>query len=76
MSSIEKALTIYCTVVSFFCIALLISLLNIQNNIKDLNKNQEELQKEIEEVDNFNMEMWENQLKINDYLLGIPDETY
>lgn len=76
MNSLEKALMFYCTVVSFFCIALLISFLNIQNDIKDLNKNQEELQKEIEEVDNFNMEMWENQIEINKILLGIPDETY
>lgn len=76
MNSLEKALIIYCTVVSFFCLAILIGLLKLQDNIKDLNKNQEELQKEIEEVDSFNMEMWEDQIEINRILLGIPNETY
>lgn len=76
MNSLEKALVIYCTVVSFFCVAVLIGYLRLEKDIKDLNKNQETLQKEIEEVDNFNIEMWEDQIEINRILLGIPNETY
>ena len=76
MNSLEKALVIYCTVVSFFCIAILIGYLRLQNDMKNLNKNQEILQQEIEEVDNFNIEMWEDQIEINRILLGIPNETY
>lgn len=76
MNSLEKALVIYCTVVSFFCIAILVCFLKLQHDVETLNKNQETLQKEIEEVDNFNIEMWEDQIEINRILLGIPDETY
>lgn len=76
MNSLEKALLVYCLAVSFFCIAILIGMLRLQDDIKKLNKNQETLQEEIEEVDNFNIEMWEQQIEINRLLLGIPNETY
>lgn len=76
MNSLEKALLVYCSAVSFFCIAILIGMLRLQNAMETLNKNQETLQEEIEEVDNFNIEMWEQQIEINRLLLGIPNETY
>ena len=76
MNSLEKALLVYCTAVSFFCLAILIGLLRLQNAMEALNKNQETLEKNIEEVDNFNVEMWEDQIEINRILLGIPYETY
>mgnify|MGYP003302487861 CR=1 FL=1 len=76
MNSLEKAILFYCTAVSFFCIVILIGFLRLQKDIETLNKNQETLQKEIEEVDNFNILMWEDQIEINRILLGIPNETY
>ena len=76
MNSLEKALVFYCTVASFFCIALLIAILQLRNAMEILNKNQKTLEDNIEEVDNFNIEMWEKQIEINELLLGIPNETY
>ena len=76
MSSLEKALLIYCSAVSFFCVALLMCVFRLQSAMVDLNKNQAILEQNLEEVDSFNVEMWENQIKINRELLGIGNETY
>lgn len=76
MNSLEKALLVYCTAVSFFCIALLMCVLKLQNAMVDLNKNQLTLENNIEEVDNFNIEMWKDQIEINKNVLGIEYETY
>lgn len=76
MSSLEKALLVYCTAVSFFCLALMICVFRLQNAVVELNKNQVKLDNKIEQVNDFNVEMWADQIKINRNILGIPDETY
>lgn len=76
MSSVDKALLVYCTAVSFFCVALMVCVFKLQNAVVELNKNQETLDNKIEKVDDFNIKMWADQIKINRDVLGIPYETY
>lgn len=75
MSSVDKALLVYCTAVSFFCVALTICIFRLQNNVVELNKNQQTLENEIEALKDFDLKMWKDQVEINKGN-GVEYETY
>lgn len=75
MSSVDKALLVYCTAVSFFCVALMICVFRLQNAVIDLNKNQQTLENEIKALQDFDLKMWKDQVEINREN-GVEYETY
>lgn len=75
MSSVDKALLVYCTAVSFFCVVLTICIFRLQNNVVELNKNQQTLENEIENLKDFDLKMWKDQVEINKRN-GVEYETY
>lgn len=75
MSSVDKALLVYCTAVSFFCVALMICVFRLQNAVIDLNKNQQTLENKIKALQDFDLKMWKDQVEINREN-GVEYETY